>query len=118
MCTIKQTIKDLRLRAKIIRKSRSVGCIPGGDEMVSAVPVGHGSKKLKREALDEMVLRAMDALCMKADKVSRVSCSAAHRDVALGRPTAPKNANSRQPRSDFLQTTLTSRSVTVPFLPP
>jgi len=42
--------------------------------MVSSVPVGHGSKKLKREALDEMVLRAMDALRMKADQVCRVSC--------------------------------------------
>lgn len=42
--------------------------------MVTTVPVGHGSKKLKREALDEMVLRAMDALRMKAEKVSCVSC--------------------------------------------
>lgn len=72
---MEQTIKDLRLRAKIIRKSRSVGCIPGGDEMVTTVPVGHGSKKLKREALDEMVLRAMDALRMKAEKIELPWCA-------------------------------------------
>jgi len=46
----------------VLRKERAIGVYPGGAEMSAAVPVGHGSKKLKREALDELVLRAMEAL--------------------------------------------------------
>jgi len=30
--------------------------------MTSVVPLGHGSKKLKREALDELVMRVTEAL--------------------------------------------------------
>ena len=36
--------------------------IPGGSESVGRVPVGHGSNKFKREALDEVVLRVIDAI--------------------------------------------------------
>lgn len=60
--SMKQTLGDLKLRAKLLRKERAVGIYPGGEEMVKAVPIGHGSKKLKREALDELVLRVVDAL--------------------------------------------------------
>jgi len=73
--TMERTIKELRLRARIIRKPRSVGVIPGGDAMVVDVPVGHGSKKLKREALDEIVLRIMDALRQKGDAIDLPFCA-------------------------------------------
>jgi IMP and pyridine-specific 5'-nucleotidase len=53
---------DLRLRARLIKKPRSVGIIPGGEDMIESVPKGHGSKKLKTEALDEIILRAHAAL--------------------------------------------------------
>jgi IMP and pyridine-specific 5'-nucleotidase len=56
------SISQLRLRARIIRKERSIGIIPGGDEMLEKVPIGHGSKKLKAEALDETVFRVMESL--------------------------------------------------------
>lgn len=69
------TIRDLKLRAKVIRKRRSVGCVPGGDDMVATVPVGHGSKKLKREALDEMVLRMMDALRKHGEEIKLPFCA-------------------------------------------
>jgi len=57
---------ELRLRARILRKERAVGIFPGGAAMAEKYPQGHGSLKLKREALDEVVLRAMEAL-RKAD---------------------------------------------------
>lgn len=58
--SFRQSKADLRLRTRIIRKPTSVGMIPGGEAMVDAVPVGHGSLKIKAEALDEVVLRALD----------------------------------------------------------
>eukprot|EP01040_Poterioochromonas_malhamensis_P007177 gene7177-7748_t len=57
-----QTIAELKLRAKVLRKEKSVGVFPGGKEMCSVYPVGHGSRKLKQEALDEIVLRVMEAI--------------------------------------------------------
>jgi len=39
-----------------------VGIFPGGEEMCVAVPRGHGSKKLKREALEEVVMRVMESI--------------------------------------------------------
>jgi hypothetical protein len=41
------------IRAKVIRKDRGVGIISGGAESVAAMPIGHGSEKLKSEALTE-----------------------------------------------------------------
>ncbi len=78
MLDIAQKVMDeclvkLKLRARLIRKPRSLGIIPGGDDMVSKVPVGHGSKKLKREALDEITLRCMDAL--RANNCSLPYCA-------------------------------------------
>ena len=60
--SMKATRQELRLRARILRKDRAVGMFPGGADMAEEFPLGHGSIKLKREALDEVVLRAMDAL--------------------------------------------------------
>lgn len=60
--TMKETVEDLRLRARILRKERSVGTFPGGSEMIKICPVGHGSNRLKREALDELVLRTLEAI--------------------------------------------------------
>ena len=56
------SIAELRLRAKFLRKEKAVGIFPGGSEMTRQVPIGHGSNKLKREALDEVVLRVVEAL--------------------------------------------------------
>ncbi len=58
--SFRQSKADLRLRTRIIRKPTSVGMIPGGEAMVGEVPNGHGSLKIKAEALDEVVLRALD----------------------------------------------------------
>ena len=60
--TMKIAINEMRLRAKLIRKPRSCGLVPGGTSKINDVPIGHGSLKLKREALDEIVLRMMEAL--------------------------------------------------------
>ena len=60
--SMRHTCEEMHLRAKILRKERAVGMFPGGDEFTAIYPKGHGSKKLKREALDEVVLRVMDEL--------------------------------------------------------
>ncbi len=60
--TMRASVQELRLRATLIRKSRAVGIIPGGEESVAATPVGHGSNKMKKEALDEVVLRCQQAI--------------------------------------------------------
>jgi IMP and pyridine-specific 5'-nucleotidase len=60
--SLKESMSALRLRACIIRKPRGVGLIPGGTEAVAHFPSGHGSNKIKSEALDEVVLRAQERL--------------------------------------------------------
>eukprot|EP01037_Dinobryon_pediforme_P018698 gene18698-18999_t len=60
--SMRDSIQRLHLRAKVLRKERAVGIFPGGDEMCSLVPRGHGSKKLKREALEEVVMRVMESI--------------------------------------------------------
>jgi hypothetical protein len=60
--TMKQAVEELKLRAKTLRKPKAVGVFPGGKEMSIKCPVGHGSRKLKQEALDEVVLRVNDAI--------------------------------------------------------
>lgn len=59
---MRQFVSDFCLRAKILRKERAIGIYPGGIDMAALVPIGHGSKKIKREALDELVLQVMEAL--------------------------------------------------------
>mmetsp|Transcript_5367 Transcript_5367/g.15587 ORF Transcript_5367/g.15587 Transcript_5367/m.15587 type:complete len:569 (+) Transcript_5367:163-1869(+) len=49
--SLKESIKDQNLRARFLRKKRSVGLVPG-----------QGSPPIPREALDETVLRAQDRL--------------------------------------------------------
>eukprot|EP01031_Cornospumella_fuschlensis_P032315 gene32315-39082_t len=72
--SMKDTIKELKLRAKILRKERAVGVFPGGVEMVKAIPEGHGSNKLKREALDELVLRVVDSIRVKGRDITLPFC--------------------------------------------
>ena len=82
--SMRDTVSELKLRAKILRKERAIGVYPGGPDMIKTVPIGkrinstnrppnqiisemiqilgHGSKKLKQEALDEVVLRLMEAV--------------------------------------------------------
>jgi IMP and pyridine-specific 5'-nucleotidase len=56
------SVDEMHLRVKILRKPRAVGMIPGGDDVFGKFTEGHGHKKIKKEALDEVVLRCMDAL--------------------------------------------------------
>lgn len=58
----------------MLRKERAIGIYPGGHEMAAQVPVGHGSKKIKREALDELVLRAMEALRGHTPRITLPFC--------------------------------------------
>jgi IMP and pyridine-specific 5'-nucleotidase len=60
--SFKKSKEEMRLRTRVIRKVTSVGMIPGGDKMVGEVPSGHGSSKIKEEALNEVVLRAMEVI--------------------------------------------------------
>ena len=67
--------KEMRLRARIIRKPTSIGIIPGGPKMIDEVPQGHGNEKLKSEALNEVVLRALDELNNMEQSVSFPYCA-------------------------------------------
>lgn len=60
--TMRNACTELRLRAKVLRKERTIGTFPGGAEMCKVMPTGHGSNRLKKEALDEIVLRVLEAL--------------------------------------------------------
>lgn len=60
--SLRESAHDLRLRAAIVRKARGVGLVPGGPAAVASAPSGHGTFKLKAEALDEVALRAQHAL--------------------------------------------------------
>lgn len=60
--SMKESIEEMRLRARILRKERAIGVYPGGPEMAKVYPDGHGSNKLKQEALDELVLRVLDSI--------------------------------------------------------
>jgi hydroxymethylpyrimidine pyrophosphatase-like HAD family hydrolase len=64
--TMKHAVDELKLRARILRKAKAVGVFPGGKEMAMKVPIGHGSRKLKQEALDEIVLRVSEAIRRRA----------------------------------------------------
>ena len=59
---MKGCIEDLHLRVQFVRKERAIGMFPGGPKMVAQVPVGHGSNKVKREALDEIVFMLKEGL--------------------------------------------------------
>lgn len=58
----------------MLRKERAIGIYPGGLEMSVSVPVGHGSVKIKREALDEVVLRVMEALHNHQPRITLPFC--------------------------------------------
>mmetsp|Transcript_5645 Transcript_5645/g.9734 ORF Transcript_5645/g.9734 Transcript_5645/m.9734 type:complete len:463 (+) Transcript_5645:21-1409(+) len=60
--TLQDTIDDLQLQARLVRKEKAVGIIPGGGEGKLRHPGGHGASKLNREHLDEAVLRVQHAL--------------------------------------------------------
>lgn len=58
----------------MLRKERAIGIYPGGHEMSATVPLGHGSKKIKREALDELVLRVTEALRTHSPRITLPYC--------------------------------------------
>jgi len=74
--SFRASMEDLKLRARLIRKPRGIGIIPGGEAALVAKPVGHGSDKLKAEALDEVVLRVQHAL-RNACSSNSTSCKGA-----------------------------------------
>jgi IMP and pyridine-specific 5'-nucleotidase len=71
---MKEAIEQMQLRAKVLRKERAIGVFPGGDAMAAVFPKGHGSKKLKQEALDEIVLRILEGLRVAKPRVTLPYC--------------------------------------------
>lgn len=59
---MEQVIKDLDLRAMVVRKERAVGLVPGGAEGRQKSPFGSGMASLKPEILEETVFRIRDAV--------------------------------------------------------
>lgn len=55
-------------------QARAVGIVPGGPESVHEHPSGHGSVKLKTEALDEVVLRCQLSLRAASPALSLPWC--------------------------------------------
>lgn len=72
--SMRDTIQELHLRAAVLRKDRAIGVFPGGAAMSALHPEGHGSNKIKREALDELVLRVMDAIRLQAGSIGLPFC--------------------------------------------
>ena len=62
--SLRATADDLALRCRIIRKDRAVGIIPGGNDAKARVPGGSGSRRMRRELLDEAALRTQAALSL------------------------------------------------------
>jgi IMP and pyridine-specific 5'-nucleotidase len=60
--TLLETIDELGLNARVIRKERACGMIHGGNEVGEDGTPNQGSVGLRREVLDEACLRVMDAL--------------------------------------------------------
>lgn len=60
--SLRHTAEALALRCRIIRKERAVGIIAGGAEAKARVPEGSGSRRMRREVLDEAALRLQAAM--------------------------------------------------------
>jgi len=71
---MRQSREELKLRARILRKDRAVGIYPGGRDMLKDFPIGHGSKKLKQEALDEVVLRILEEIHKRQPPITIPYC--------------------------------------------
>eukprot|EP00736_Rhodelphis_marinus_P005157 Rmarinus@m.14178 len=65
--SLRKSLKVLKLRAKVIRKERAVGIVPGGKQAKIEIPVGSGGKSIRRELLDECVFAVQDALKERSD---------------------------------------------------
>jgi len=72
--SFRESQKDLKIRARILRKKTSVGMIPGGESMVQVYPGGHGKDKIKTEILDEVVLRAFEDISKIQDPIPFPYC--------------------------------------------
>ena len=68
-------MSDLKLRARLIRKPRGIGIIPGGPSKVATEPTGHGSVKMKSEALDEVVFRCQKSLRDETPRIALPWCA-------------------------------------------
>ena len=60
--SLAETMKELELRVRVIRKARACGVVCGGSEGKARYPDGAGSTYIPRESLDELVLRLQSAL--------------------------------------------------------
>ena len=67
--SLRATASALNLRCRVIRKDRAVGIIPGGNEAKARVPDGSGSRRVRRELLDETALRLQAAIAESAPAV-------------------------------------------------
>ena len=54
--SLRSSMSALKLRAALLRKSRAVGIIPGGEAAMHAVPTGHGHDKIKVAKSFEILL--------------------------------------------------------------
>lgn len=59
---VNEQIKKLNLRARVIRKERAVGVVPGGPAYFEQAPQGSGSSRIKFEILEEMVAQVREAI--------------------------------------------------------
>lgn len=64
--SMRATAKDLAMRCRVVRKDRAVGIIPGGAEAKEREPQGSGSRRVRRELLDEAALRLQAAMAEAA----------------------------------------------------
>eukprot|EP00927_Polykrikos_kofoidii_P019747 TRINITY_DN19256_c0_g1_i1.p1 TRINITY_DN19256_c0_g1~~TRINITY_DN19256_c0_g1_i1.p1 ORF type:complete len:435 (-),score=73.72 TRINITY_DN19256_c0_g1_i1:227-1531(-) len=73
--TVRSCVTQLQLRAKVIRKDRAIGLVPGGKAAVDLAPKGHGSNKIKQEALNEVALAVQEALRTATPQVKLPFCA-------------------------------------------
>eukprot|EP00947_MAST-08B_sp_MAST-8B-sp1_P002849 g2849.t1 len=66
--TLRRVVRDLGIKAKLIRKPRACGIVPGGSD----APGNCGGKKIRRELLDEAVLSVQEALREKVSAANDV----------------------------------------------
>jgi len=67
--SLRATADDLAVRCRIVRKDRAVGLISGGAEAKARVPEGSGSRRIRRELLDEAALRMQAAVAATGSSI-------------------------------------------------
>lgn len=65
---LRSAAANLKLRCKVLRKSRAVGIFPGGREGKATEPNGSGGKSFRRELLDEVCVAVQHELAAGKQK--------------------------------------------------